>query len=106
MDKKEKILICGILPPPFFGHSKMYEMLMQSDFVREFDITFLNMRFWTYGKHKKVTGEKIFKLIFYYVKFFVLIIVKRPGYILYNISFDKMPFLKDFLLSRLSPALT
>jgi len=94
---KEKILICGILPPPTFGHSKMYEMLMRSCFVDEFDITFLNMKFWSYGKHGRVTIGKLLKLIVYYFQFLALLIGKRPKYILYNISFDKMPLLKDAL---------
>lgn len=94
---KEKILICGVLPPPVFGHSKMYEMLMSSDFPKEFEVTFLDMRFWTYDKHKRITLTKLFKFIYYYLKFIALIILKRPQYVLYNISFDKMPFLKDFI---------
>ena len=61
MNKKEKILICGILPPPNFGHSMMYKMLMDSKFVDEFDIIFLNMKFWSYKQHKKVT---IYKILF------------------------------------------
>lgn len=94
---KRKILICGILPPPTFGHSMMYQMLMNSRFVEEFDVIFLDMHFWTYGKHKKVTVEKLVKLARYYFRFIWLILTKRPDFILYNISFYKMPFLKDIL---------
>jgi len=97
MKKENRILICGILPPPSFGHSKMYEMLMQSGFPKEFDVTFLNMRFWSYGKHGKITLLKLGKLVYYYSKFIYLLIIKRPRYVLYNISFDKMPLLKDAL---------
>jgi len=97
MDKKKNILICGILPPPTFGHSMLYHMLMKSQFVDEFDITFLNMNFWTYGKHKRVTPDKLFKLVKYYVRFIWLILTERPDFILYNMSFYKMPFLKDML---------
>lgn len=97
MEKKEKILICGILPPPFFGHSMMYKILMESAFVKAFDVTFLDMRFWSYAQHKKVTLLKILKLCKYFLKYVFLIIVWRPRYVLYNMSFDKMPFLKDFM---------
>ena len=97
MPKREKILICGILPPPFFGHSAMYKILMESSFVEAFDITFLNMKFWTYAQHQRVTVGKLLKFIKYLVQFKWLIITKRPRYVLYNMSFDKMPFLKDFL---------
>ena len=97
MEKKEKILICGILPPPFFGHSTMYKILMKSAFVKVFDVTFLDMRFWSYAQHKKVTLVKLLKLCKYFLKYIFLIIVRRPRYILYNMSFDKMPFLKDFM---------
>lgn len=97
MEKKEKILICGILPPPFFGHSMMYKILMESAFVKAFDVTFLDMRFWSYAQHKKVTFVKLLKLCQYFLKYIFLIIARRPRYVLYNMSFDKMPFLKDFV---------
>jgi glycosyltransferase involved in cell wall biosynthesis len=97
MHKKEKILICGILPPPLFGHSAMYKILMESSFIDAFDITFLDMKFWTYAQDRKVTVVKLFKMIKYFIKFKWLIITKRPRYVLYNMSFEKMPFLKDFL---------
>jgi len=97
MEQKIKILICGILPPPLFGHSAMYKILMESTFVQTFDITFLDMKFWSYAQHKKVSLAKLLKLIKYLFQYIYLIIAKRPRYILYNISFDKMPLLKDFL---------
>lgn len=97
MSQKEKILICGILPPPYFGHSAMYKILMESSFVGAFDITFLDMKFWTYAQHKKISLVKLLKLVKYLGQFIFLIAVKRPRYVLYNMSFDKMPFLKDFL---------
>lgn len=95
--KKTKILICGILPPPNFGHSMVYKMLMTSSFPNAFETKFLNMRFWTYGTHKKVTFEKIFKMVKYYVIFTGTLLFWRPKYVLYNISFYRMPYLKDLL---------
>ncbi|MCR4337867.1 MAG: glycosyltransferase family 4 protein [Candidatus Omnitrophica bacterium] len=97
MDKKPKILICGVLPPPLFGHSALYEILMGSSFVKEFPISFLNLKFWSYQQHKKITIQKISKLILYFGDYFLRIVIFRPKYILYNMSWDKMPFLKDFL---------
>lgn len=97
MKKRERILVCGILPPPYFGHSMVYKILMESQFVQNYDIIFFDIRFWTYKKHKKVTIEKLFKLVVYLVRYEFLILTKRPKYILYAMSFDKMPFLKDFL---------
>jgi len=94
---KVKILICGILPPPNFGHSMIYKMLMASSFPEAFETKFLNMKFWTYGTHKKVTFEKIFKMVKYYVIFVGILIVWRPKYVLYNSSFYRMPYLKDLL---------
>jgi len=61
-DKRIKILICGILPPPYFGHSMLYKMLMASSFPNAFETRFLNMKFWSYATNKKVTIEKIFPL--------------------------------------------
>jgi len=92
---KDRILICGILPPPNFGHSMLHKVLMESEFIEKFDVTFLNMSFWSYQKHKKITMTKLLKLIKYYIQYVFFLIIKRPRYVLYGISFDKMPFLKD-----------
>lgn len=94
---KTKILICGVLPPPYFGHSMLYKALLESAFVEEFDVIFFNMKFWSYEKHKRVTPAKLLKFVQYYFQFAGLIIFRRPRYVLYAISFDKMPFLKDFI---------
>jgi glycosyltransferase involved in cell wall biosynthesis len=95
--KKIKILICGILPPPNFGHSMVYKMLMASTFPGAFETKFLNMQFWTYGTHKKVTIEKLFKMVKYYVIYKWTLFLWRPKYVLYNSSFYRMPYLKDLL---------
>lgn len=75
----------------------MYKILMESAFVKAFDVTFLDMRFWSYAQHRKVTFVKLLNLCRYFLKYIFLIIVRRPRYVLYNMSFDKMPFLKDFM---------
>jgi len=95
--KKTRILICGILPPPNFGHSMVYKMLMESSFPDAFETRFLNMQFWTYGTHKKVTVQKIFKMVKYYTIFVWILLIWRPRYVLYNSSFYRMPYLKDLL---------
>lgn len=97
MPSKIKILVCGILPPPNFGHSMMYKMLMESDFVRQCDVTFLDFKFWSYAKHKRVTPDKLLKMVKYWFQYVFRIILRRPRYVLFNMSFDKMPFLKDYL---------
>ena len=97
MNKKIKVLICGVLPPPYFGHSMLYQMLMRSSFIESFDVSFLNMHFWSYETDKKVTGIKLLKLVRYFCQYLWRLAGHRPKYVLYNISFYKMPFLKDFL---------
>ena len=97
MHKKITILVCGILPPPNFGHSMMYKMLMESSFVEAFDITFLDLKFWSYAKHKRVTIDKLWKMVKYWFQYVFAIFSRRPQYVLFNMSFDKMPFLKDYL---------
>ena len=99
--KKTRILICGVLPPPYFGHSMMYKMLMSSGFTEAYDVIFLNMHFWSYGTHKKVTILKLVKMGVYLARYVYLIGRYRPRYVLYNMSFYKMPFLKDYLFFRL-----
>ncbi len=105
MNSKTRILICGILPPPYFGHSMMYKMLMESKFIEAYDVTFMNMHFWSYGTHKKVTLSKLWKMVKYVFQYIYLILRHRPQYVLYNMSFDKMPFLKDYLFCRLGKLL-
>jgi len=95
--KNVKILICGILPPPNFGHSMVYKMLMASSFPAAFETKFLNMQFWTYGAHKKVTIDKLLKMVKYYVLYVGILLFWRPKYVLYNSSFYRMPYLKDLM---------
>ena len=96
-NRKTRILICGVLPPPIFGHSAMYSMLMNSGFPEAQDIRFLNLNFWSYETHKKVTAAKLGKLVKYFSRYVVLLLSFRPQFVFYNISFYKMPFYKDFL---------
>jgi len=72
-------------------------MLMASSFPGAFETKFLNMQFWTYGAHKKVTLSKLFKMVKYYVIFTGNLAFWRPKYVLYNSSFYRMPYLKDLL---------
>lgn len=95
--KKVKILICGTLPPPNFGHSMLYRTLMDSKFSREFDIVFFDMKFWSYEKHKRITAAKLAKFVVYYFQFIGRVISARPRYVLYAVSFDKIPLLKDLV---------
>ena len=92
-----KILICGMLPPPYFGHSMVYEVLMASEFAEQHDITFLDMHFWSYAEHKQLTINKLGKMLVYLVHYVFLIAARRPKYVVYAISFDVLPFWKDLL---------
>lgn len=102
---KPKVLVCGVLPPPYFGHSVMYKMLMDSSFPANVQVRFLNMHYWSYQAHKKVTAEKIIKMVKYYFQYVAVIVFWRPRYVLYNSSFYRMPFLKDFLFCATGVAL-
>lgn len=92
-----KILICGMLPPPYFGHSMVYEVLMASEFAEQHDITFLDMHFWSYAEHKQLTINKLGKMLVYLAHYVFLIAARRPKYVVYAISFDVLPFWKDLL---------
>ncbi|MDI6758486.1 MAG: glycosyltransferase family 4 protein [Candidatus Omnitrophota bacterium] len=94
---KPKVLVCGCLPPPYFGHSVMYKMLMESSFPAKMQVRFLNMHFWSYQTNKKITIKKILKMVKYYFQYICVIVFWRPQYVLYNSSFYRMPFSKDFL---------
>ncbi len=100
MAQKIKVLVCGVLPPPNFGHSMTYKMLMSSAFVQECDVVFLEMKFWSYAKHKKVTIDKILKMVKYWFQLVYAIVRHQPTFLLFNMSFDKMPFLKDLLFCQ------
>ena len=96
-DKKIKVFVCGVLPPPYFGHSMLYEMLMRSSFPSVYEVKFFNMHFWSYTTNKKVTAGKLGKMAQYWCQYVWQIVSFRPKYILYNISFYQLPFPKDFL---------
>ena len=94
---KPKILILGVLSPPNFGHRTLYQSLMSSQFVDEFNVKFLDMHFWEYGTDKKITILKLAKVVKYYLEFLWAVVSFRPKYVLYNISFYEMPWPKDYL---------
>ena len=100
-----KILVCGMLPPPYFGHSMVYEVLLASEFSELHDITFLDMRFWSYAEHKQLTLTKLWKMLVYLAHYIYLIAARRPKYVLYAISFDVLPFWKDLLFCAVGIAL-
>ncbi len=92
-----KVLVCGVLPPPYFGHSVMYKMLMESAFPEKVQVRFLNMHFWSYQTNKQVTGQKLFLMAKYFFQYIAAIILWQPRFVLYNSSFYRMPFWKDSL---------
>ena len=94
---RHKILICGMLPPPYFGHSMVYEVLMATEFAEQNDITFLDLHFWSYAQHKQLTVTKLGKMLWYLAHYIYLIATLRPKYVIYAISFDVLPFWKDLL---------
>ena len=100
-----KILVCGMLPPPYFGHSMVYEVLMASEFAELHDVTFLDMHFWSYAEHKQLTITKLWKMLAYLAHYIYLIAARRPKYVLYAISFDVLPFWKDLLFCAVGIAL-
>jgi len=75
----------------------LYEMLMRSSFSSVYNVKFLNMHFWSYETDKKITGWKLLKFIKYYFQYLWLILFFNPRCVLFNISFYKLPFLKDFI---------
>ena len=99
-----KILICGTLPPPKFGHSMLYESLMASSFADPmagddvgYDVKLLNMHYWNYGNGGQPTLGKIFLMIKYWLIMVCVTVVWQPKYVLYNESWYPRPFWKDML---------
>lgn len=93
---KIKILICGVLPPPNIGHSMMYKMLMGSSFVEDCDITFLNMKSGVYPGHKGIAFGKPLITLKHWILYVFLIIANRQRYVLYDMSFDKTTYWRDY----------
>lgn len=99
-----KILILGTLPPPKFGHSMTYDVLMSSSFADPlagydvgYDVKFLNMDFFSYDSNGKPTFSKIFKMIKYWIVLICVSLVWQPRYVMYNASWYLRPFWKDML---------
>ena len=62
-----------------------------------FNVKFLDIKFWSHGTDKKVTWMKLILVIKYYLMFLWTLSTYRPKYVLYNISWYKMPWPKDAL---------
>jgi len=99
----KKILLFGYQSPPVFGPSVVYETLLRSEFVRHFDVTFINLSVvQNIRELETFRWGKLFKLI----KFFLLelwyLLTRRFDVCCYPISYNRRAFLKDRVLLGLA----
>ena len=96
MSKKIKILVCGVLPPPYYGPSLTYESLMSSRFSTTFDVLFVSTNLYeAVGEIGKGSVHKLFLSLKYSLILGHSFVRHRPNYVLITASFNRLAFLKN-----------
>jgi glycosyltransferase involved in cell wall biosynthesis len=100
-----KILMFGYRPPPVFGPSVAYENLLRSEFVRHFDVQFINLS--VVKKIRELEGfrpGKVLKLGRFVLQELWYLVVKRPALCVYPVAYNRQALWKDSLLMGLARA--
>ena len=96
---RKRILMFGYLPPPYFGPSVAYGALMRSEFVRHFDVSFINLSVVRNIRElESFRVSKLLKLVKLFCAELWHLLTRRFDFCCYPPSFNRNAFLKDALL--------
>src|SRR5882724_10196632 len=99
----KRILLFGYRSPPVFGPSVVYETLLQTEFVRHFDVTFINLSVvQNIRELEAFRGSKVLKLAKFFLLEFWYLLTRRFDLCCYPISYNRRAFLKDRVLIGLA----
>jgi len=95
--KKTKILVLGFLPPPQEGTSKITEMIIRSEYLRnKYDLLFLSLSKRQRAiKRGKFSLINVFLAINNYIKFLYFIVKYNPEIVHLPLAQNKFGFLRD-----------
>ncbi|HUI06862.1 MAG TPA: glycosyltransferase family 4 protein [Verrucomicrobiae bacterium] len=102
---KQKILMVGYLPPPYFGPSTTYTALLRSEFPQRFDVTFLDITVAkSVGDIEKFRVGKLFKMCRFLLRELWLLTTHRFDFACALVSVNRNAFIKDAALLGLARA--
>lgn len=99
MSKRLRILMYGYLPPPYFGPSTVYQVMLKSSFVQKHDMELVNLSIVSDLRElERFSWRKIARLLRFLGRTVLLVTVRKYDFCCYPISFNRNAFLKDCLL--------
>ena len=103
MTSRPRILVIGYLPPPYFGPSVTYRALMNSEFPKKFDVTFLDITVApTISDIERFRPGKLFKMAGFVLREFWLLLTRRFDFFFCPVSVNRNAFVKDAALLGLA----
>jgi glycosyltransferase involved in cell wall biosynthesis len=94
--ERKKILMFGYLPPPFFGPSVTYQALMQSQFSRQHDVTFIDLTLVQQLDELEVFQlAKLWRSLRFFGKELWYLLTRRFDFACAPVSVNRNAFLKD-----------
>lgn len=99
MTPRKRILLLGYLPPPLFGPSVTYQALLHSDFVRQFDVTFVDLTVVRRLDELEVFHfRKLWRSLRFFSREFWCLLTRRYDFVCAPVSVNRNAFLKDAAL--------
>ena len=99
MKPRQRILLFGYLPPPYFGPSVTYRALMRSEFPRATDVTFVDITVTdSVAEIERFRIGKLFKMLGFVLREFWLLMTQSFDFCCCPVSVNRNAFIKDALL--------
>jgi glycosyltransferase involved in cell wall biosynthesis len=96
---RQRILMFGYLPPPYFGPSVTYQSLLRSEFKRHFDVTFVNLSLVSnVAELEKFRIHKVLCSIRILIEECYYLMTRRFDFCSCPVSVNRNAFLRDALL--------
>jgi len=102
---KQNLLIIGSLPPPIGGATILFDTIMKTEVVKQFNTKLLNFHYSnTVSSHGKLSIFKVFRLVKYTTTLISVLIFTRIDLVFSAIQFNRIAFTKDILLASICKA--
>lgn len=100
---RQRILLLGYRPPPYFGPSVTYQALLRSSFAHQFAVTFINLSMVRDIRQLEHPGPgKVLRFCWQALQEVWHLTTKRVAFVCLPVSVNRNAFIKDALLARLA----
>ncbi len=98
---RQRILLFCYRPPPEFGPSVLYDALLRSEFARRHELHLINLSVVEHiAELGRLSLRKVAKLAGFFFRECWQLLTRRPDWCCYPLAFNRLAFLKDWVLIR------